>query len=99
LVMFAPLNLSQIEDIVRLQLKGVQSMLQQNGIKLEITEKAIQQIADLGFDPQFGARPVKRAIQKYILNDLSKQLIGGTVHNDQTILVDYDGKDLVFENK
>lgn len=99
LVMFTPLNLSQIEEIVRLQLKGVQSMLQQNGIKLEVTEKAIQQIAGLGFDPQFGARPVKRAIQKYVLNDLSKQLIGGTVHNDQTIVVDYDGNGLVFVNK
>jgi ATP-dependent Clp protease ATP-binding subunit ClpB len=99
LVMFAPLNLSQIEEIVRLQLKGVQSMLLQNGIKLEVTEKAVQQIADLGFDPQFGARPVKRAIQKYLLNDLSKQLIGGTVQNDQTIVVDYNGKELVFENK
>jgi len=99
LVMFAPLNLSQIEEIVRLQIRGVQSMLQQNGIRLEITEKAIGQIADLGFDPQFGARPVKRAIQKYVLNDLSKELISGKVHNDQTIVVDYDGTGLIFKEK
>ncbi|MDD4971405.1 MAG: ATP-dependent chaperone ClpB [Paludibacter sp.] len=99
LVMFAPLNLSQIEEIVRLQIQGVQSMLQQNGIRLEVTEKAIEQIADLGFDPQFGARPVKRAIQKYVLNDLSKELISGKVHNDQTIVVDYDGTGLTFKEK
>ena len=99
LVMFAPLNLSQIEEIVRMQLQGVQTMLQQNGIRLEVTEKAIHLIAGLGFDPQFGARPVKRAIQKYVLNDLSKQLIGGTVHNDQTIVVDVEGNNLVFRNQ
>jgi ATP-dependent Clp protease ATP-binding subunit ClpB len=56
-------------------------------------------IADLGFDPQFGARPVKRAIQKYVLNDLSKQLISGKVHNDQTIIVDADETGLVFTEK
>ena len=99
LVMFAPLNLSQIEEIVRLQIKTLQRTLELNGIKLEMTEKAIHVIADLGFDPQFGARPVKRAIQKYVLNDLSKQLISGKVHNDQTIVVDADETGLVFTEK
>ena len=69
-----------------------------NGVKLELTKAAVQFIASEGFDPQFGARPVKRAIQKFVLNDLSKQLIGGTVHSDQTIVVDYDGERLVFRN-
>jgi len=99
LVMFAPLNLSQIEDIVRLQISLLKRTLEQNGIRLEITEKAIHLIADLGFDPQFGARPVKRAIQKYVLNDLSKQLISGKVHSDQTIVVDADENGLLFTEK
>ena len=67
-------------------------------IKLELTEAAVQFIAAEGFDPQFGARPVKRAIQKFVLNDLSKQLIGGIIHSDQTIVVDFDGNGLVFRN-
>ena len=99
LVMFAPLNITQIEEIVRLQIRGVQQMVHQNGIQLEVTEKAIKLIAGLGFDPQFGARPVKRAIQKYLLNDLSKQLISGKVHNDQTIVVDADDNGLTFTEK
>jgi ATP-dependent Clp protease ATP-binding subunit ClpB len=99
LVMFAPLDESQIVEIVRLQIALIQKTLAGNGIQLELTEAAIHFLANEGFDPQFGARPVKRAIQKYVLNDLSKQLISGTVHNDQTILVDYDGNQLVFTNK
>lgn len=99
LVMFAPLNETQIEEIVRLQISIIQHTLAGNGVQLELTEAAVQYIAAEGFDPQFGARPVKRAIQKYVLNDLSKQLIGGSVHADQTIVVDYDGTRLVFGNK
>lgn len=98
LIMFAPLNESQIEEIVRLQISLIQKTLQGNGIQLELTEKAIHFIAAEGFDPQFGARPVKRAIQKYVLNDLSKQLIAGTVHSDEAITVDYDGGRLVYKN-
>ena len=98
LVMFKPLNESQIEAIVRLQISLIQKTLAGNGVQLELTEKAVQYIAAEGFDPQFGARPVKRAIQKLVLNDLSKQLIGGTVHNDKPIVVDYDGERLVFRN-
>lgn len=73
--------------------------MQGNGVQLELTEAAIHSIADKGFDPQFGARPVKRAIQKYVLNDLSKQLIAGTVHSDHTIVVDFDENGLVFKEK
>ena len=90
--MFAPLNESQIEQIVRLQISLIQKTLKENGITLNLTEAAIHFIADEGFDPQFGARPVKRAIQKYVLNDLSKQLIAGTVHNNEAITVDFDGE-------
>lgn len=99
LIMFAPLNESQIVEIVRLQISLIQKTLAGNGIQLDLTEAAIHFLANEGFDPQFGARPVKRAIQKYVLNDLSKQLIGGTVHSDQTILVDYIGNQLIFSNK
>jgi len=99
LVMFAPLNETQIEEIVRLQISLIQKTLAGNGVQLELTEAAIHYIADKGFDPQFGARPVKRAIQKLVLNDLSKQLIAGTVHSDQMVVVDYDGTRLVFSNK
>ena len=98
LVMFAPLNETQIEEIVRLQISLIQKTLAGNGVQLELTEAAIHYIADKGFDPQFGARPVKRAIQKLVLNDLSKQLIAGTVHSDQMVVVDYDGTQLVFSN-
>lgn len=98
LIMFAPLNESQIEEIVRLQLSMVQKTLKENGIELNFTEAALQYIADEGFDPQFGARPVKRAIQKYVLNDLSKQLIAGTVRNNEAITVDYNGEKLVYKN-
>ncbi|MEI8085918.1 MAG: ATP-dependent chaperone ClpB [Paludibacter sp.] len=96
LVMFAPLNLVQIEEIVRMQIMGVQHNLEQNGIRLEMKEKALRFIADLSYDPQFGARPVKRTIQKYLLNDLSKQLIAGNVHNEETIVVDANENGLIF---
>jgi ATP-dependent Clp protease ATP-binding subunit ClpB len=98
LVMFAPLNESQIEEIVRLQISIIQKTLVGNGVDLELTEDAVHFIADEGFDPQFGARPVKRAIQKYVLNDLSKQLIAGEVQNNQKIIVDYNGEKLIFRN-
>jgi ATP-dependent Clp protease ATP-binding subunit ClpB len=98
LIMFAPLDESQIEAIVRLQISLVQKMLKENGIELQLTEAAIHFIADEGFDPQFGARPVKRAIQKYVLNDLSKQLIAGTVRNNEAITVDFDSERLVYKN-
>ena len=98
LIMFAPLNESQIEEIVRLQLSLIQKSLRDNGIDLQLTEATIRHIAAEGFDPQFGARPVKRAIQKLVLNDLSKQLIAGTVINTKAITVDYDGQHLIYRN-
>lgn len=99
IIMFKPLNRHQIEEIVRLQLKNIQEMLKQNGIQLEATEKAIKLIADLGYDPQFGARPVKRVIQKLILNDLSKQIIAGTIQSNQTVIIDAVDDTIVFRNK
>lgn len=99
LIMFKPLDRSQIEDIVRLQLNDVRRMLEQNGIQLEATDRAVKFIADNGYDPQFGARPVKRAIQRLILNDLSKQIIAGQVVSNQVVIVDADENGIVFRNK
>jgi ATP-dependent Clp protease ATP-binding subunit ClpB len=98
LVMFAPLNESQIEEIVRLQISLIQKILQGNGIQLEVTDKAIHFISAEGFDPQFGARPVKRAIQRLVLNDLSKQLLSGNIQNNETIVVDVNSGGLFFRN-
>ncbi|HQB69262.1 MAG TPA: ATP-dependent chaperone ClpB [Paludibacteraceae bacterium] len=98
LIMFTPLTEKEIESIVNLQLDGLKKQLATSGIQLQITPKALQFIAEEGYDPQFGARPVKRVIQKYLLNDLSKQLIAGTVNNKRPIVVDFKNDTLVFSN-
>ena len=97
-IMFTPLDKQEIKEIVRLQTDAVSSMLKENGIQLSLTEKAIEFIASAGFDPEFGARPIKRAIQRHLLNDLSKQILAGTVHKDSAIVVDASGKSLEFRN-
>ena len=96
--MFTPLNEAQIAEIVEIQLNHIIGMLAENGVKLEVSKEALQFIAHEGYDPQFGARPVKRAIQRFILNDLSKELISGNVDNDRPIVVDYQDDKLVFRN-
>ncbi|GAB1415097.1 ATP-dependent chaperone ClpB [Paludibacter sp.] len=98
LIMFSPLNDQQIKEIVRLQLKGIQTLLSNNNIALDIDEDAVQFLANAGFDPQFGARPVKRALQKYLLNDLSKALLSGNLQSNETIHIDSDGEKLTFSN-
>ena len=98
LIMFAPLNEAQIAEIVKIQLNGVKKMLAENGVKLEVTDRALDFVSSEGYDPQFGARPVKRAIQRYILNDLSKQLISGNVNSEKPIIVDYVDNKLMFNN-
>ena len=98
IIMFTPLNEEEIRKIVTLQLNSVKKMLAQKGIALEFTDAALAFISDKGFDPQFGARPVKRVIQKYVLNELSKELLGGTVNKDRPIIIDSDGSGLVFKN-
>ncbi|HRS67912.1 MAG TPA: ATP-dependent chaperone ClpB [Paludibacteraceae bacterium] len=98
LIMFTPLSEKEIESIVNLQLEGLKKQLASSGIELQITSKALSFIAEEGYDPQFGARPVKRVIQRYLLNDLSKQLIAGTVDNKRPIVVDLKNDTLVFTN-
>ncbi len=97
-IMFLPLNREQIEEIVRLQIKGIQQMLNENGVTLQMSDKAVDFIATAGYDPEFGARPVKRAIQRYLLNDLSKKLLAQEVDRNRPITVDCNGEELVFRN-
>jgi ATP-dependent Clp protease ATP-binding subunit ClpB len=98
IIMFTPLNENEIKDIVRLQLSSVTKMLKEAGITLEVTDKAIDFIASEGFDPEFGARPVKRAIQRYLLNDLSKKILAGSVDRNEPVIVDSDNNTLVYRN-
>ena len=97
-IMFLPLNEKEIKQIVLLQIKGVQKMLAENGVKLKLTEGALDFLSQVGYDPEFGARPVKRAIQRYLLNDLSKKLLSQEVDRSKAIIVDADGDGLVFKN-
>ena len=95
-IMFEPLTQSEIREVVKLQIAGVQKMLNENGITLSLTDAAIDLLTREGYDPEFGARPVKRAIQRLLLNDLSKAILAGTVSRDQEIRVDADGDHLTF---
>ena len=97
-IMFLPLTKEQIADVVRLQLNIVKGMLAPQGFTLEATPQAIDYLADVGYDPEFGARPVKRAIQKELLNELSKKLLAGEVNPAKPIIIDHFGEGLVFRN-
>ena len=97
-IMFLPLTKEQIGEVVRLQLERVKDMLKAQGVDLQWTDPAINYLADVGYDPEFGARPVKRAIQRYVLNDLSKSLLAGTVKCDKPVIIDCFGEGLVFRN-
>ena len=97
-IMFTPLNKEEIEQIVRLQTTAVASLLRESDITLQVTDAAVKFIAQAGFDPEFGARPIKRAIQRHLLNDLSKQLLAGTVDKSRPIKVDATEDMLVFSN-
>ena len=99
IIMFAPLKRSEIVDIVRMQFNGVRKMLADNGIAIEITDRAVEWLANAGYDPQFGARPVKRVIQRTLLNDLSKRILSEEVSKDSRIVVDVKDDKIVFENK
>ena len=97
-IMFLPLNREEIEQIVMLQINGIKNMLVGNGITLEMTDGAVRFIASTGYDPEFGARPVKRAIQRYLLNDLSKKLLSQEVDRSKPIIVETAGDGLKFRN-
>jgi ATP-dependent Clp protease ATP-binding subunit ClpB len=98
IIMFLPLTKPQIADVVKLQMNNVKKMLEPQGFTLKWTDRAIDYLADVGYDPEFGARPVKRAIQDYVLNDLSKKLLAEQVLRDKPVIIDADEKGLVFKN-
>ena len=96
--MFTPLDEDQIRQIVSMQIEGVKKMLAKNGITLEATDAAINVLGKAGYDPEFGARPVKRAIQSMVLNQLSKDIIAARVNRDRPIIIDANGNELIFRN-
>lgn len=99
IIMFSPLTKSNIKEIVKIQLRGVTKMLSNQGITMDATEEAITYLANKGFEPEYGARPVKRTIQKEVLNMLSKDILGGIVNTDSIILLDAFDNKLVFRNQ
>ena len=98
IITFKPLDKEQIAKVVELQMNRVKKMLEPQGFELQWTQEAINFLADKGYDPQYGARPVKRAIQDYVLNDLSKQLLSGKVTREKAIIIDCFGDELLFRN-
>ncbi len=98
IITFLPLTKEEIAAVVRLQMEKVKKMLAPQGLTLDVTPAAIDRLADEGFDPDFGARPVKRAIQRMILNDLSRKILSGEVSGEKPITIDTDGENLIFRN-
>lgn len=98
IIMFTPLNEKEIREIVGLQLNAVKKMVEKNGIDLQFTDAALDFISHEGYDPQFGARPVKRVIQRYVLNELSKEILSGHVDRSRPIVIDRVNDGLIFRN-
>ena len=99
IIMFTPLNKEDISQIVRLQLEQLKKVVAKQHITIDATEEAIEYLADRGFDPQFGARPIKRVIQKEVLNKLSKELLRGSISAESIVLIDSFEDELVFRNQ
>ncbi len=97
-IMFLPLSQEEIRQVVRLQINSITSMLTGNGVTLKLTDAAIDFLAEAGYDPEFGARPVKRAIQRYLLNDLSKTILAQHIDRTRPIIVDANDGILTFAN-
>jgi len=94
--MFAPLTREDVDQIVKLQFEAIAKMIEASGIQLSASAEAINWLSELGFDPQFGARPVKRVLQKKVLNELSKQILAGKVPQSGKVVVDVFDKQIVF---
>ena len=97
--MFKPLNKAEIYDIVGLLFETVRKTLAKNNLNIRMTEKAMHLLAELGYDPQFGARPLKRVIQRQVLNELSKMILAGKVSSDKEIIIDAKDGNIVFKNE
>ncbi|HQI38766.1 MAG TPA: ATP-dependent chaperone ClpB, partial [Spirochaetota bacterium] len=98
-IVFNPLTREHINKIIMIQLNEVGKRLKERGIKLELTQKALDYLVNVGFDPQFGARPLKRALQRYLLNPLSVKILGGEIMDDDTVIVDYKNNEIQFNVK
>jgi len=98
IIMFTPLSEVELKEIVKLQFSQIAKLLKEQEVEISISEKALDYLANVGFDPLFGARPIKRALQRYVLNDLSKKLLADEVNKEKPIFVDFDGHSLVFNN-
>ncbi|MCD6556810.1 MAG: AAA family ATPase, partial [Bacteroidales bacterium] len=99
IIMFKPLTKNEIKEIVKLQFNHLNKMLAENNIKAELTENAVNYLADKGYEPQFGARPVKRILQKDIVNELAKEILAERIENNSTIIIDVENNQLSFKNK
>jgi ATP-dependent Clp protease ATP-binding subunit ClpB len=98
IVMFTPLNQEEVKEIAELQINSLKNILQKKGITLTVTEGALKHIAELGFEPQFGARPIKRVIQREVLNQLSKEILSGKIIPESIINIDFEEGKLLFNN-
>lgn len=98
IIMFTPLNENEIEDIVGIQINAIKRMLAKNGVELEVTPKALKYLAKEGYNPEFGARPVKRVLQRMVLNRLSKDILAQKVDRERPIIIDVEGEELIFSN-
>ena len=98
IIMFLPLTLTDVRQIVTLQINSLTRMLAQSGIELAVSDRAVDWLAEDGFDPQFGARPIKRSLQRNLVNELSKQILGGKVNKEKPVLVDASKAGLTFSN-
>ena len=98
IIMFTPLNENEIEQIVKLQIESIKRMLASNGVTLEVTDRALHYLAEEGYDPEFGARPVKRVIHRMILNQLSKDILAQRIDRSKSIIIDYNHDSLTFSN-
>ncbi|MEH0158639.1 ATP-dependent chaperone ClpB [Limibacter armeniacum] len=99
LIMFKPLELDEMKKIAKIQFEDIRKRMAHNGLHLEATDKALNYLAEVGYDPQFGARPLKRVIQRYLLNNLSKSILKGDVSNEGTVLIDVEDNKIVFKNQ
>ncbi len=98
-IMFEPLGRDEVREIVEIQINQMKQRLQDNGFKLDVSSEAVDWLAQLGYDPQFGARPLKRVLQKRVMDELSKQILSGNLSINDEIMIDYDGNQLIFKKK
>jgi ATP-dependent Clp protease ATP-binding subunit ClpB len=99
IIMFKPLSRTEVKEIVRLQVQNLVKLLAKNEVHLEATEKAIDQLAKEGYEPEFGARPLKRVLQKEIINTLSKYILAGKIDKNEKIIIEADNNGIIFKNE